>query len=100
MRVLHTEYASVVKPIVALIDKERAARDEQIVVLIPVVVPTRVRDRLLHNHLEVVLSAALRTRTDIIVARVPVSLNAEAPAAEKPSTPPRGPEGHDTGLSQ
>ncbi|MGD0379818.1 MAG: APC family permease [Acidimicrobiales bacterium] len=101
LRVLHTEYASVVKPIVALIDEELAARDEQqIVVLIPVVVPTRVRYRLLHNHLEVVLSAALRTRTDVIVAHVPMSLNTDAPFVEKPSTSPRGPEREDTGLSQ
>ena len=100
LRVLRTEYASVVKPIVALIDEERATRDDQIVVLIPVVVPTHVRYRLLHNHMEVVLSAALRTRTDVIVARVPVSLNAEAPSDETPSTSPRRPEGEDTGLSQ
>jgi amino acid transporter len=80
LRVLHTEYASVVEPIVALIDEERAARDDQIVVLIPVVVPTRLRYRLLHNHIEVLLSAALRTRTDIIVARVPMSLDATEPS--------------------
>ncbi len=75
LRILHTEYASVVKPIVALIDEERATREEQIVVLIPVVVPTRLRYRILHNHMEVLLTAALRTRTDVIVARVPMSLD-------------------------
>ncbi len=80
LRVLHTDYASVVGPIVALIDKERAARDDQIVVLIPVVVPTRLRYRLLHNHIEVLLSAALRSRTDVIVARVPMSLDADEPS--------------------
>jgi amino acid transporter len=100
LRVLRTEYASVTKPILAFIDEQLATRDEQIVVLIPVVVPTRVRYRLLHNHMEVLLSAALRTRTDVIVARVPVSLNADAPTDETLSARPRGPEGEDTGLSQ
>jgi amino acid transporter len=75
LRVLRTEYASVVKPIVAFIDEQRATRPEQIVVLIPVCVPTRVRYRILHNHVEVLLSAALRSRTDIIVARVPMALD-------------------------
>jgi len=89
LRVLRTEYASVVKPIVALIDEIRETRDEQIVVLIPVVVPTRVLYRVLHNHVEVLLSAALRTRTDVIVARVPFSLDPDDPtwAAPVPRDP-------------
>ena len=49
------------------------------VVLIPVVVPKHLRYRVLHNHIEVLLSAALRTRTDIIVARVPMSLDPTEP---------------------
>lgn len=100
LRVLHTEYASVTKPILAFIDEELATRDGQIVVLIPVVVPTHVRYRLLHNHMEVLLSAALRTRTDVIVASVPVSLNADPPADETPSANSRRREDEDTGLSQ
>jgi amino acid transporter len=74
LRVLHTEYASVVDPIVALIDELRKERREQIVVLIPVVVPARVRYRLLHNQIDLVLSAALRSRTDVVVARVGMPL--------------------------
>jgi amino acid transporter len=95
LRVLHTEYSSVVRPIVALIDEERAARGVQIVVLIPVVVPTRVRYRVLHNHMEVLLSGALRTRSDVIVARVPISLDPEEPDDDRPLD-----QRHDTGLSQ
>lgn len=96
LQVLHTEYASVVEPIVAFIDEQRGARDEQIVVLIPVVIPDRLRYRLLHNHLEVALSAALRTRSDVIVARVPMSVDsddeppaADDGAADDPATPGR-----------
>ena len=40
LEILHTEYASVVRPIVAFIDEARRRSDQQIVVLIPVVVPT------------------------------------------------------------
>jgi hypothetical protein len=74
LKILHTEYSSIVDPIVAFIDEARAQSDQQIVVLIPVVVPEHLRYRILHNQIDVVLSAALRTRTDIVVARVPMPL--------------------------
>jgi hypothetical protein len=74
LTVLRTEYASVVGPILGFIDEARAAGDHQIVVLIPIVVPEHVRDRVLHNQIDVVLSRALRSRTDIVVARVPMPL--------------------------
>ena len=55
--------------------------------LIPVVVPDRFRYRVLHNHIDVVLSAALRRRTDVVVARVPMPL--QAPPTSAASTPLR-----------
>jgi hypothetical protein len=70
LRVLHTEYASVVRPIVGFIDEQRARPDTQVIVLIPVVIPSRLRYRLLHNQLDLALSASLRHRTDVVVARV------------------------------
>jgi amino acid transporter len=82
LRVLHTEYASVVRPIVDYIDTERERSDRQIVVLIPVVVPSRLRYRILHNQLDLVLSAALKQRTDVVVARVPMSAEIPAHAGE------------------
>jgi amino acid transporter len=75
LRILHTEYASVVTPIVAFIDELRAHGDEQIVVLIPVVVPEHVRYWILHNQIDRVLSAALHSRSDVVVARVPLPLH-------------------------
>ncbi len=78
LRVLHTEYSSVVDPVVSFIDDLSRSCDDQIVVLIPVVVPDLLRHRLLHNHVDTVLSAALRTRTDIVVARVPIALGETA----------------------
>ncbi len=74
LRELNTQYASIAGPFVAFIDRLRRHHDEQIIVLIPVVRPDRLRDRFLHNHLDVVLSRALRARTDIVVARVPMPL--------------------------
>jgi hypothetical protein len=74
LRILHTEFASVVEPIVVFLDEVREHSDQQIVVLIPVVIPDRLRYRILHNQIDLVLSAALRTRTDVLVARVPMPL--------------------------
>ena len=74
LQVLHTQYASMAGPIVTFIDKLRVQHDQQIVVLIPVVRPDHLRDRLLHNQIDVILTRALRTRTDIIQTRVTIPL--------------------------
>jgi amino acid transporter len=79
LRVLETEFASVVEPIVTFIDDIEKAHDQQIVVLIPVVLPTRLRYRFLHNQIDRVLSAALQTRTDVVVARVAMPLDIKPP---------------------
>ena len=84
LRVLHTDYVSVVEPIVAFIDELRERHDEQIVVLIPVVVPAKLRYRFLHNQIDLVLSAALRSRADVVVARVPFDIGEAAPATDQP----------------
>ena len=57
MQVLNTEYASVAEPLVAFIDELCERHDKQIVVLIPVVLPDRLRYEFLHNHYDLVLSA-------------------------------------------
>jgi hypothetical protein len=68
---LRSPYASVVEPICEYIERLRAEAPERVVVvLIPVIVPHKLRHRLLHNHLDLVLSSALRTRTDVVVGRV------------------------------
>ncbi len=76
LRILHTEFASVVRPIIAFVDEARARSDQQIVVLIPVIIPEHIRYRILHNQIDRVLTAALRTRTDVVVARVSMPLPA------------------------
>ena len=72
LRVLHTDYASIVQPIIGFVDELRALPDQQVVVLIPVVIPERFRYRLLHNQIDVALTSALHKRPDVVVARVPV----------------------------
>lgn len=72
---LHTEYASVAGPILAFLDQLREQRAEQIVVLIPVATPDRLRYTFLHDHLDLVLTAALRNRPNIVTVRVPVPLH-------------------------
>jgi hypothetical protein len=80
--VLYNEYASVVQPIVEFIDEVREEHpDDQIVVLIPVIRPDKLRYRILHNQIDLILSNALRTRSDVVVARVEVPLEPE-PATE------------------
>jgi amino acid transporter len=74
LRVLRSDYASVVEPIISFIDELRSHGDKQIVVLIPVVIPDKRRYRLLHNQIDLVLSSALRRRPDVVVARVQLPL--------------------------
>jgi len=86
LHVVHNEYASVVQPIVEFIDDVRRDHPhDQIVVLIPVVRPDHVRQRILHNQIDLVLSRALRSRTDIVVARVTTPLE---PPVKAPVDPP------------
>jgi hypothetical protein len=80
LRVLHTEYASVAGPIVAYVDRLRQRRGGRVFVLIPVAVPEKLRYRFLHNHLDLVLTRALRGRPDVVVARVPVPLRVDGDA--------------------
>jgi len=91
LRVLDTQYASIAGPVVAFIDELRQHHDEQILLLIPVVRPDRLRYRLLHNHLDVVLTKALQTRTDMVVARVGMPLRVRDDEAD-PSHPVTGPK--------
>ena len=82
LRVLRTEYASVAGPIAAFVESLQRRHHERIVVLIPVAMPGKLRYQIQHNHLDLVLTRALRRSPDVIVARVPMPLD----LGEKPST--------------
>jgi hypothetical protein len=75
LRVLRTEYATVAGPIVAFVESLQRRHGQRIVVLIPVAMPGKLRYQLLHNHLDLVLTRALRHCPDVIVARVPMALD-------------------------
>jgi len=70
LEILRTEYASVVAPIAKYVRDRCDIHGEQVVVLIPVAIPTKLRYSLLHNHMDVVLNNALRNQPDVVVARV------------------------------
>jgi hypothetical protein len=89
LQILHTEYTSVVTPISDFIDKERSKHRQQIVVLIPVLAPSRLRYRILHNQLDLVLSAELRKRTDVVVARVQMPIPTGPRRRTRTSSMPR-----------
>lgn len=65
---LRTPYHSAVRPIVRFVELADP-RGGKIIVLIPVVVPRRWYHRLLHNQLDLVLSAALAHEPGILVVR-------------------------------
>ena len=89
LRVLHTEYASVAGPILTLVDQLSGSDREQVVVLIPVAVPDQPRYRILHNHLDMALSSALRARPDVVTARVPMPLHLADGESQVPRPSPK-----------
>jgi amino acid transporter len=74
LEILRTEYASVVDPIVRYVES-LCQGDRQVVVLIPVIEPDRLRHRILHNHADLSLRFAFRHRRDVIFARVVFNLD-------------------------
>jgi hypothetical protein len=74
LTVLGSQYHSVARPLLRYITSLKPSRSHRIVVLIPVVLPRRFWHRILHNHLELVLSAALSRRRNVVVARLNLPL--------------------------
>lgn len=82
----------------AFIDELRRHGDEHVLVLIPVVRTDRLHYRLLHNHVDIVLTMALRTRTDMVVARVGYAVAASR-RRNRPEPPLAGAKPTCTGLA-
>ncbi len=95
LRVLHTQYSSIVRPILEVVDALRAQHDKQVVVLIPVVVPDRFRYRLLHNQVDLALASELHKRPDVVVARVPMALRTSHDESRPVEDHDRGDSAHD-----
>ncbi len=77
LEILESDYSSIVTPLVNYIDEIRNSIDHQIVILIPVVIPDKGRYRILHNQIDLLLSAALSGRSDLIIARAKYPLGQE-----------------------
>ncbi|HVB54340.1 MAG TPA: APC family permease [Candidatus Acidoferrales bacterium] len=75
--VLDSPYRSVARPLVRYIGSLKPSAGHSVVVLIPVVLPRHFWHRLLHNHLDRVLSSALQRRPHVVVARLPMPLRKE-----------------------
>jgi amino acid transporter len=75
--VLPSPYHSVVRPLLRYIGSLQPSAAHRVVVLIPVVLPRHFWHQALHNHLDLVLSAALRRRRNVLVARLTVPLRNE-----------------------
>jgi amino acid transporter len=73
---LRSQYHSVVRPILRFISalEHREHEYDHLMVLIPVIKPTKWRHRALHNQLDLVLSSALHDNPEVTVARLPVTL--------------------------
>lgn len=75
--VLRSQYHSVARPLLRYIGSLKPSPTRRVVMLIPIVVPRRFWHRALHNHLDLVLSAALRRRRHVVVARLTLPLHDE-----------------------
>lgn len=70
LQTVRSEYHSLARPITRFVTHHEQRFQGQVVVLIPEVLPRRWRHRLLHNHMELLLTAALRRNTGALIARV------------------------------
>ncbi len=75
--VLNSQYHSVARPLIRYIGSLKPSRSRRVVLLIPVIEPRRFWHRVLHNHLDLVLSAAFRRRRNVVVARLTLPLRSE-----------------------
>ncbi|MGP8161349.1 MAG: APC family permease [Candidatus Dormibacteria bacterium] len=72
--ILASEYHSVVRPLLRYIGSLKPTAAHRVVVLIPVVAPRHFWQQALHNHLDLLLSAALERRRNVVVARLTLPL--------------------------
>ena len=73
--VLRSQYVSVSRPVLRYLSSKELKSWARVLVLIPVVRPKRRVERLLHNQLDLVLTAALRRNPQVIVARLPIEVD-------------------------
>jgi amino acid transporter len=69
---VRSQYRSVVRPIVRFAESLEKRPGRRTLVLIPEIVPNRPWQAFLHNQMGVILTQALRSHTDLTVARLPI----------------------------
>jgi amino acid transporter len=75
--ILSSEYHSVVRPLLRYISSLKPTAAHRVVVLIPVVAPRHLWQQAFHNHLDLLLTAALERRRNVVVARLTFPLRHE-----------------------
>ena len=76
---LRSQYRSVIRPILRFVNSVEARSHDRVVVLIPEIVPQGLLHNFLHNQMGILMTAALRSRSDAVVAMVPMHVD-ELPA--------------------
>lgn len=69
LELIPTQYQSISKPIKSFVNRKLDGYDKE-VLLIPVVEPKKLRHRILHNQLNLVLSSAFISEPRVIVLRI------------------------------
>lgn len=90
--VLHSQFHSVVRPLVSFISSLERREDSRVLVLIPEVIATNPIQGLLHNRMGRILRRTLEQRTDVVVGTVPMHVNIRAvvPPVVAPPRPSGG----------
>lgn len=79
---LRSEFRSVVRPVLRFLSAmEDRKSGTPVTVLIPEIVPPHPWQAFLHNQMGVILSRALRSEPDVTIARLPIHLSPDRPAA-------------------
>lgn len=81
LEIIRSEYHSVIRPILQFIDGLAPKAHQRRLVLIPEFVPNNAYGELLHNQIGTLLASALRRRTDVMIALVPMHIHQEYVAA-------------------
>lgn len=72
---LKSQYRSVIRPILRFVNSVEARSHDRVVVLIPEIVPQGLFHNFLHNQMGILMTAALRSRSDAVVAMVPMHVD-------------------------
>ncbi|MGC8488300.1 MAG: APC family permease [Clostridia bacterium] len=89
--VLHSQFHSVVRPLVRFISSLERREGSRILVLIPEVIATNPLQGLLHNRMGRILRRALERRTDVVVGTVPMHVGTRQILPPIPPAPPQPP---------